>query len=266
MKMNYVAESYEKYKEEDRLTTNNARKIEFLTTVRAFHEHFPETGKLLDCAAGAGIYSFYFDDRGYDATALDLTPRHIKLIGERIQATNSSMKAAVNDACNLSRYDDNTFDVVLCMGPIYHITDPALRQKCLDECKRVLKPGGFIAVAYVNRFFVFPYVAVSDRKYMQLTLGKKLLETGTLLHDDPNCFWTDTYYATPEEMERIFDEMRLMTVDHLTPDGISPLIHDKVDALSEEEFQIWCDYHYLTCREKSILGAGNHGLIIGRKS
>ena len=27
---NYVVESYEKYREEDRLTTNNARKIEFL--------------------------------------------------------------------------------------------------------------------------------------------------------------------------------------------------------------------------------------------
>ena len=31
---NYVVESYEKYREEDRLTTNNARKIEFLNTVR----------------------------------------------------------------------------------------------------------------------------------------------------------------------------------------------------------------------------------------
>ena len=30
--MNYVVESYENYKEEDRLTTNNARKIEFITT------------------------------------------------------------------------------------------------------------------------------------------------------------------------------------------------------------------------------------------
>ena len=30
----YVVESYENYKEEDRLSTNNARRIEFLTTVR----------------------------------------------------------------------------------------------------------------------------------------------------------------------------------------------------------------------------------------
>ena len=36
---NYVVESYEKYREEDRLTTNNARKIEFLNTVRILEEH-----------------------------------------------------------------------------------------------------------------------------------------------------------------------------------------------------------------------------------
>ena len=49
---NYVVESYEKYREEDRLTTNNARKIEFLNTVRIFEEHIKENSKILDCAAG----------------------------------------------------------------------------------------------------------------------------------------------------------------------------------------------------------------------
>lgn len=36
--MNYVVDSYENYKEENRLTTNNARKIEFITTTRALGE------------------------------------------------------------------------------------------------------------------------------------------------------------------------------------------------------------------------------------
>ena len=57
---NYVVESYEKYREEDRLTTNNARKIEFLNTVRILEEHIKENSKILDCAAGTGIYAFHF--------------------------------------------------------------------------------------------------------------------------------------------------------------------------------------------------------------
>lgn len=34
--MNYVVDSYENYKEENRLTTNNARRIEFVTTTRVW--------------------------------------------------------------------------------------------------------------------------------------------------------------------------------------------------------------------------------------
>ena len=50
--MNYVVESYENYKEEDRLTTNNARKIEFITTTRVLDEVIDAESKILDCAAG----------------------------------------------------------------------------------------------------------------------------------------------------------------------------------------------------------------------
>ena len=39
---NEVVKYYENYREEDRITTNNARKIEFLTTIRKFDEVFKE--------------------------------------------------------------------------------------------------------------------------------------------------------------------------------------------------------------------------------
>ena len=37
--MNYVVDSYENYKEENCLTTNNARKIEFVTTTCIFRKN-----------------------------------------------------------------------------------------------------------------------------------------------------------------------------------------------------------------------------------
>lgn len=54
---NYVVESYENYKEEDRLSTNNARKIEFITTTRVLDELIDKSADVLDCAAGTGVYS-----------------------------------------------------------------------------------------------------------------------------------------------------------------------------------------------------------------
>ena len=77
---NEVVKYYEYYREEDRITTNNARKIEFLTTIRKFDEVFKEKYEILDCAAGTGAYAFYLADKGHKLTATDITPRHISYI------------------------------------------------------------------------------------------------------------------------------------------------------------------------------------------
>ena len=226
---------------------------------------FPKKGKILDCASGPGIYSFYFAEKGYEVTALDLTPRHIEFIDNELKNRPYTIHTAVNDATDLSRFDNDTFEAVLCMGPIYHLTGEEQRQKCLDECKRVLKPGGILAVAYINRFCVFPYVATRNKKFLSIDLAKKLISSGTIYHDDPDCFWTDTYYVIPEEIENLFSNMKLYIIDHLATDGISLFLKQQVDSMDEKEFKVWCDYHYMVCREKNILGMSNHGLIIGKK-
>ena len=81
---NYVVENYENYREEDRLSTNNARKIEFITTSRIFNELFDGSRKILDCAAGTGIYAFHLAERGHEVTATDITPRHVEIMDKII--------------------------------------------------------------------------------------------------------------------------------------------------------------------------------------
>jgi hypothetical protein len=49
------------------------------------------------------------------------------------------------------------------------------------------------------------------------------------------------------------------------PDGVAPLLRTHIDGLNEKQFESWCQYQYYVCREKSILGQGNHGLIICKK-
>lgn len=262
---NYVVESYENYREEDRLTTNNARKIEFVTTVRIFDELFPVNSSILDCAAGTGVYDFHLAEKGHQVTATDITPRHIKVIEKELVDKPYSMKTAVANAIDLSMFRDESFDVVLNMGPYYHLTEKEHRDKCLSECMRVLKKGGLLVTAYIPRYFVFQYVATSDNRYLDTELAKQIIETGVLRHDDKKCFWTDTYYSTKQEMENDYHNVGLSIVEHFAQDGIAPILRDKIDALNKEQFEIWCDYHYSICREESVLGASNHAIIIGRK-
>ena len=41
-----MVEGYENCREEDRLTTNNARRVEFITTVKALENILPTQGKI----------------------------------------------------------------------------------------------------------------------------------------------------------------------------------------------------------------------------
>lgn len=262
---NYVVENYENYREEDRLTTNNARKIEFITTARILDEHLSGKMKILDCAAGTGIYSFYLADKGHQVTATDITPRHIEIIKDKLKDKKYQMETAVLDAADMSMFGDETFDAVLNMGPFYHLLTEEQRTKCIAETLRVLKKGGLVFTAYIPRYYVFQFAALSDRRYLDKDLARKIIGTGVLKHDDEKCFWTDTYYSTADEMEGMYSDNNVKITDHFAQDGLTPLFSDKADRWTEEEFKTWCEYHYSVCRERSILGASNHVVIVGEK-
>lgn len=262
---NHIINSYENSKEENRLTTNNARRIEFLNTTRVLDELLGQQQKILDCAAGTGIYAFYLAELGHQVTATDLTPRHVELINKELENKSYTMNTAVLDATDMSCFADESFDVVLNMGPFYHLLSEEKRTKCLSECLRVLKKGGLLFTAYIPRFYVFQYVALSDKDYLDARLAQQLVETGVLRHDDEKCFWTDTYYSTKSEMEHHYAQSGLEIVDHFAQDGLTPTFAGKVDTWNEEEFKIWCDYLYSVCREESLLGASNHVMIVGKK-
>ena len=218
--MNYVVDSYENYKEENRLTTNNARKIEFVTTTRVLDEIIHDKSKILDCAAGTGIYSFWLADKGHEVTATDITPRHIEIMNQTLANKNYNMDTAVLDATDMSCFADNSFDIVLNMGPYYHLITEAQGEKCMKECIRVLKKGGLLVTAYIPRYYVFQYIATNNENYLDERLAKQLIETGVLRHNDEKCFWTDTYYSSKEEMESIYQRYRLKIVDHFAQDGL----------------------------------------------
>lgn len=248
---NAVVETYENYREEDRLTTNNARRLEFITTTRVFDELINGNIKVLDCAAGTGEYAFYLADHGNEVTATDITPRHIEIIKKRLDTKSYKMETAVLDATNMSCFQDESFDVVLNMGPFYHLIDETQRIKCFEESLRVLRNGGLIITAYIPRFYIFQYIALRDSKYLDDDFRHQLVDTGILKHDDEKCFWTDSYYSTKEEMEKLYQKYGVKIIDHFAQDGLSPEFSKTVDRWNDNEFRIWSAYHYSVCREES---------------
>lgn len=264
--MKAVVDSYEHYKEDFRLKADNSHRLEFLTTITYMDRFLNEGDTLLDVAAGTGAYALRYAARGAEVTALDITPKYVEIMQQKAAAENVKMVSFTNDARDLSAFSDNCFDHVFCMGPLYHLTEEEDRRKVLQECLRVLKPGGMIYIAYINKYYVFADLALGSRRYLKEKWFQRIINEQVIRSEDEDCFWTDAWFTTPSEIEALCKEYRIEKTAHIAQDGLGRLRAEDVNALPQEEFTQWCEFHIRTCEEPSILGVSNHGLFIGRKA
>ena len=246
---------YEKeYIEDQRLIKDKAHQIEFLTTMRYFDAVLPKGSRVLDACAGTGAYAFYLAEQGHRVTAGDLVPHNVSIMEEK-QSRRPVLEAVYTGTIlDLSRFEANSFDVVLCMGALYHLAEEHDREKAVTECLRVLKPGGIFAAAYINKYAALLYDFKENLVNMEDILNYDQLRHGYMFQG-----------TTPKEINEMMTKAGLQGLHHLGTDGISPVLAAKINGASEENFIKWLEYHYRSCEEESILGYSLHALYIGRK-
>ena len=245
---------YESYDEDGRLFRDRSHLPEWLTTIRWFDRLFAPCSRILDACAGTGRYSFYLAEKGHTVTACDLVEHNIGLIKSKPDAGRLAGTAVCNVLDLSQRFDVESFDVVLCMGAMYHLPSDDEKTRAIRECTRVCKPGGLVVLSYMNYFAV---VAAE----IQPGLGD-LEETLAAFEDGSDCLWKAT---TPTKMEQYSRNSGLEVLHDIGADGISFVIADKVNSASDEAFEKWMEYIYQHCEEPSIVGYSMHGLLIGRK-
>jgi 2-polyprenyl-3-methyl-5-hydroxy-6-metoxy-1,4-benzoquinol methylase len=136
-------------REEDRITTGFGR-LELVRTQEILRRHLPAApAAILDVGGATGAHATWLAADGYRVHIVDLAPRHVDKA--RTDLGPIGVTAEIGDARELSA-DDASFDVVMLFGPLYHLVDRDDRVRALTEACRVVRPGGIVAVAAVNRF------------------------------------------------------------------------------------------------------------------
>jgi len=266
--MSSIANYYENADENSRIINTNSRKIEFSVTTNVLNQYIEQHHKILELGAGTGVYSLYYAERGNEVLATDLTPKHVEIIKQKLYETNNNvnLSAEIANATDLSQYESESFDVVTCLGPMYHLTDEDDRKKCIQESLRVLRKGGLLAVAYINKHFILHHVMLRDKSFLTHKFIDKILNTGVIKEEEKECFWTDAFFTSPIEIESFIQEFDTKIIDHVGTDGLNPFLRNYIDEMNEEEYSQWVYYTLSSCREKSILGMSNHGLLLCRKN
>ena len=259
--MNYLEEYYNNYDEDGRLLSRHGQ-VEYLTTMKYIRESL--TGvpdpKILEVGAGTGRYSVTLAKQGCQVTAVELVPHNLEILQSKLDGTEP-ITVRQGNALDLSCFSDNTFDLTLLLGPMYHLYSKEEKLRALSEAVRVTKAGGHILVAYcMNEPTVIQYVFGMNKLREVMDLG--------MLTPDWHCISEpkDLFeMVRTEEIAALDAEVPVRRIKLVAADGATNYKREYIDIMDDETFARWMDYHFTICERQDLIGASHHTLDILQK-
>jgi ubiquinone/menaquinone biosynthesis C-methylase UbiE len=179
--------------EGDRLSTTADGRLEMVRTQELLRRHLPPApARILDVGGGPGAHARWLTADGYSVHLVDPIPRHIE------QAKQTGATVELGDARRLTAADAS-YDVVLLLGPLYHLLERTDRDQALAEAYRVLKPGGLLAAAGISRYSsLFEHAAFGHlhKEPLQRSIGGIL---ASQIHDGKKAF-TAAYFHSGQQL------------------------------------------------------------------
>lgn len=250
---------YEQGNEDIRLTKSRQGQMEYITSMDFIHRYAQAGAKVLEIGAGTGRYSIALAKEGYQVEAVELVQHNLDILRQNA-GDLPTLTARQGDALDLSCFADNTFDVTLSFGPMYHLYEPAHVHRALEEALRVTKPGGVVLVAFLSVYAIMSNCYLNEG-FLD-GLRENFTEDFTVRHYEEQVF---TGYDIVE-FEQLFAGK---AVEHLTTaaaDGVLELAQDRPDfILTDEAFDALARLHLATCEKREMLGMSSHLLYVGRK-
>lgn len=258
--------------EDMRLMTTKHGSIEFLTTTKYIGNYLPISGKsnnsmtasvadtkILEIGAGTGRYSLYYAEQGYDVTAVEFVESNLEILRSKIRP-GMKIIARQGDAVNLSGIADNTFDVTLVLGPLYHLYERADQERAISEAIRVTKRDGIVAVAYLSSDSIMVDWTLRDRHLID-GMGKDFDENFKIINYPEGVF--AAFYI--QEFKDLMAKFPVQMEHNIAVDGMARHMREQIDRLTDEEFAVWMKYHLSTCEREELQGYSNHLLYLCRK-
>ncbi len=229
---------YTEYDEDGRIQSRH--RVEFASTTYVLDKYIPKYSHILDIGAGTGAYSLYYAEKGCSVVAVDAVPKHIEILRSKLQSQpNLDIQVHLADIRDLSLPLQVNFDVVLFMGPIYHMPQQDIN-RCLDTCLQVLKKDGILAVSYVNT-----YEGYERNRYLDAFI-----------------------YHSYADIEQLLSKFNLTPICHVPTDGE---VFGEFNALAQEKqeeitkLHTWLDKNQSVLHDPQWVSKCIHGLFVSRK-
>ena len=249
-----LIEYYNKFNEDKRLDTRHGQ-VEFITSIKYIEKYLKKNDKIIDIGAGTGKYSKYFFDKGYDVTAVELVKHNLKVIEKK------GVKSILGNAKDLSMFDDNSFDITILFGPMYHLISMDEKIMALKEAKRITKKDGYIFISYcMNEFAIITHGFIDNN--INESIKDNLIDKDYMITPKENDLYS---FVRIEDIDYLKDKVNLKRKLILSQDGPCEYLRKVINKMDIDTFNTFIDYHLKTCERKELLGAGRHILDILKK-
>ncbi|MEN3358854.1 MAG: hypothetical protein V7637_2836 [Mycobacteriales bacterium] len=263
-----IAHYEHEYDEIDRLGGGRAPGLELLRTRDVIARHAPSPpARVLDVGGGPGVYAGWLAGLGYQVRLIDPVERHVEQ-ARALAATGPGFQADVGDARRMDE-PDRSADLVLLLGPLYHLTSRPHRLAALAEARRVLRPGGLLIAAAISRFASMhdglrkgwltdpEFAAVVDRA----------LRDGQ--HRNPDCrpgWFTTAYFHHPDDLAAEVRAAGLTLRGLIGVEGAVGLLPDVPAMLADATRRAQLlDLLRRTEADPTLIGASDHILAIAHR-
>jgi len=242
--------------------------VERAITVRWLERLAPANAAVAEIGVGGGVYSEFLARRGCRLRLVDVSARLLEAAEARLRAAGLGESIAGISRESATRLDGlaaGAFDTVLMLGPLYHLCEPEARRQAVAEAARILKPGGLLFAAGINRlsylrdfFRLFPHVVLERKAFHEQYLRDGNLDPE---HAPPIGF---AHLSTYAEFRALFapefEELALTGVE-----SFSTVWQPSLNDLPPAEAEAWLDLIERTGRTAEGLGVSDHFLYVGRR-
>ena len=216
-----------------------------------------EDSVLIDVGAGTGAYAIPLFQAGNDVHAIELVKHNLRTMQKKCR----NLDAREGNAMDLSKFEDDSFDIVLLFGPMYHLISHENKLKALNEAKRVVKDTGFILISYcLNEYAIIEH-GIKEGFLKQAVEKGEVDENFHVISKEDDLY----SYVRIEDINKLKDEAGLTRYKIIGQDGAAEYLKREINHMDEESFACFMAYHLANCERYELLGASRHALDILRK-
>jgi 2-polyprenyl-3-methyl-5-hydroxy-6-metoxy-1,4-benzoquinol methylase len=247
----------------DEWTRLERHKIEFDITKRYLDEFI--SGKevdIFDIGGGPGRYSIYLSQKGHKVTLLDLSKRNIEIAKEKSKEYGVDLQDYIHgNALELDNFHDK-YDVVLLMGPLYHLVKLSDRKKAIEGALKLLKPNGVLVASFISN-----YAPIQDNLYQVSSIDSvdellRYLKDGENIDGDG---FTTAYFSSHTEAKELMQSFGLKELVFAGVENILGSKEKEINMLEQEEYKKWLELGFSLSQDVNLIGTSQHFLYIGQK-